>query len=762
MHEFIRIPDDSDDDESDVGQAGSLNDTDDEPSGRQLGLTDDSDDESYVRQAEFMTTEELNAHLRGPFEDDPEVFFRGPHTTGTNARSQLTPAGDIRLVTSFESCLAEVLEVFPDVSHEHVKELFDAHPNVRTAGLSLAADIVSKILDGTTYPKEPDRLKERKRKRRSEAESDDERAAEWKNVERMNGNSFYSAQARVLLYKDFDEIPQWFVDFKLKELGHLYVTYLALDIAEETYATSAPRPYNKLRRPRKSSMPVTPDQMSPVGDIYHKIIEELEAARTQRKKLQSQRTKTKAAADAEAAEEKALRDSGQIMECACCFDDDVPINKVTWCSADTPHAFCLGCAARNAESQIGLSRFVLECMDGSGCKAIFSRSERQRFLDAKTIDKLERLQQQTELRQADLPNLETCPFCDFAAICDPIEVDKEFRCGNPECEKVSCRKCRIVTHIPMSCEEFKKENGVSGRHQIEEARTKALLRQCPKCKSSVFKDGGCNKIMCPCGGAVCDFCGQDITKEKYNHFRDGPTSTGNPGTRGKCPTHDNDYERNQKNMEKAEKETMAKIRKENPELSEDDLRIKFRENVKTPPRNIGYPYNMHARAVDQANQYHRHRLRDAVLPNRNPPLNPPAYAVFPAAYPGAEHLYNFYVPPHDPPLPPLRTPHHHRPLPDLPYAPQPNAVPPPPVRAPTQFTYAQHAPAHARPHVAVPPGVDFQVPQHPPWDFEAAAREAGFDLGLPPGRRRRQTMRNAENDLLAGFFGPDNMDIDGR
>ena len=75
-------------------------------------------------------------------------------------------------------------------------------------------------------------------------------------------------------------------------------------------------------------------------------------------------------------------------------------------------------------------------MDGSGCTATFSRQERERFLDAKSIEKIERLQQQDEIRLADLKNLCTCPFCDFAAICPPIEEDKEFRCHNPECEEV--------------------------------------------------------------------------------------------------------------------------------------------------------------------------------------------------------------------------------------------------------------------------------------------------------------------------------------
>ena len=139
--------------------------------------------------------------------------------------------------------------------------------------------------------------------------------------------------------------------------------------------------------------------------------------------------------NAEAAQDREHRARGEVMDCGCCFDT-VTILKITHCNGDEPHFFCLDCAQQNANTDIGNSRYGLRCMDGSGCTATFSRQERERFLDAKTVEKIDRLQQQDEIRLADLPNLCTCPFCDFAAICPPIEDDKEFRCHNPECEEV--------------------------------------------------------------------------------------------------------------------------------------------------------------------------------------------------------------------------------------------------------------------------------------------------------------------------------------
>lgn len=196
------------------------------------------------------------------------------------------------------------------------------------------------------------------------------------------------------------------------------------------------------------------------------------------------------------------------MECQCCYET-TPINKLTHCNGAELHVFCLECATSYAKNLIGDSRYDLRCMAGDDCTAQFDREQKHRFLDASSLEALERIQQQAELRLADLPNLSACPFCDFAAICPPIKVDKEFRCRNPECERVSCRLCKLDSHVPLTCSESKKENGVSERHLLEEARTAALLRTCPKCKVKILKEEGCNKVVCTCGGMMCDVCGSD-------------------------------------------------------------------------------------------------------------------------------------------------------------------------------------------------------------------------------------------------------------
>lgn len=112
---------------------------------------------------------------------------------------------------------------------------------------------------------------------------------------------------------------------------------------------------------------------------------------------------------------------------------------MTQCSEG--HLFCLDCARRNAENEAGRGRYQLLCM--AGCKSEFPRREMLRFLDEKLQLALEKNEQEEVLRMADLKDLTKCPFCDYAAICAPIEEDKEFRCGNPDC-------C-YPFHVPPTC-----------------------------------------------------------------------------------------------------------------------------------------------------------------------------------------------------------------------------------------------------------------------------------------------------------------------
>jgi E3 ubiquitin-protein ligase RNF216 len=196
-------------------------------------------------------------------------------------------------------------------------------------------------------------------------------------------------------------------------------------------------------------------------------------------------------------------------------------------------------------------------------------------LDENTIVALERNEQEAVLRMAGIENLASCPFCPFAAEYPPVEENREFRCQAPDCEKVSCRLCKLESHIPKSCEEHAKENGLSIRRQIEEAMSAAMIRKCNKCGTPFVKEEGCNKMTCTrngCYNVQCYVCSKSCA---YDHFDD--RSRG--GKTGNCPLFESVEQRHDQEVKEAERIALEKVRADHPEYTEEDLKVKMSENV---------------------------------------------------------------------------------------------------------------------------------------------------------------------------------------
>jgi TRIAD3 protein (E3 ubiquitin-protein ligase RNF216) len=251
----------------------------------------------------------------------------------------------------------------------------------------------------------------------------------------------------------------------------------------------------------------------------------------------------------------------------CCFDDK-PLNRMACCSGDNIHFVCRECVKRYVEEEVGKMRCRPKCFADTACEGTFSRKQLMEILEEKTFERFENLQQQEELQLAGLDSLEECPFCDYKAEYPAIEFNKEFQCLAPKCSKTSCRICHRETHIPMSCDEARKDENLSVRHQVEEAKSAALIRNCNKCKNPFVKEQGCNKMRCTkCGHQQCYVCSKDI--KDYRHFGDNG-----------CPLHDNHENRHEQEVEKAEKEIIAKIRAERPDISEHELKVEVSDLIK--------------------------------------------------------------------------------------------------------------------------------------------------------------------------------------
>lgn len=133
-----------------------------------LGLNDE----------DFLALDDGAEHEFNGGQDERTAILRPEEAHGL-------PAGLLE-ASSFDDVCHEVVEVFPDISLDHVRELYDARVlRDKNLGRSdLAQDIIWIVLDGKTYPKEKDSIKEKKRKRPQDLDSDEEEAARWRAVDR--------------------------------------------------------------------------------------------------------------------------------------------------------------------------------------------------------------------------------------------------------------------------------------------------------------------------------------------------------------------------------------------------------------------------------------------------------------------------------------------------------------------------------------------------------------------------------------------------
>ncbi|RNA12146.1 E3 ubiquitin ligase, partial [Brachionus plicatilis] len=175
------------------------------------------------------------------------------------------------------------------------------------------------------------------------------------------------------------------------------------------------------------------------------------------------------------------------------------------------------CIKKYAETNIGEMKYEFPCF-GIECDSKFSQKTLEMVLEKNIFEKLCKKLCTKAVQEANLENLESCPFCEYVAIVESSE-EKIFYCMNPECMKDSCRKCKEPNHLPLKCEELENKTEVDMRTWIENKMNEAMIRVCYKCNKRFYKEEGCNMMHCQCGAQMCYICREPITG--YGHFGSG-------------------------------------------------------------------------------------------------------------------------------------------------------------------------------------------------------------------------------------------------
>ncbi|KAJ9613077.1 hypothetical protein H2200_003018 [Cladophialophora chaetospira] len=532
-------------------------------------LCDKWDADSQARTARYLAKLERKERARAQ--------YHAYTLDDTDPDSESSDDPTIEHKAAFEEkCLESVVEIFPDIDRSFVRKKISQAPppqmrrsedddDLVALGLEpLAEKIISEVLEMQSYPK--DRASKSTGNAKVAADDGTGITINWDRT--LPKDEMYLKDATILIARHFPHVPTHFVDHLVKQNKSIFDTYVAIHDMENQYFAVQPKPYPRRKLPRpelekKYALKAT-DRRIPLEYANH--VNEVQAAKQHVEREAIKDAARKAKEDAEALNVAEHVKSGAIIECKCCFDGEIPLNRVVPCMAEVPHNFCFSCVEGLADTQVGMLKHEMLCMDASGCTAKLSHEDIGRAIPITTFDRLELNQQQAEIMAANIEGLEQCPSCDYKAICEDVEQEPIFYCQNPDCSRATCRKCDKDDHSPKTCKEASVDKVLSARHLIEEARSEAIIRTCRKCKAKIVKEYGCNKMTCTrCGSLFCYNCNEDITKlggNAYSHFGRN------------CILYDEPSgDRHEKEALEAEKDAISKAKAMDAELDETKLQI---------------------------------------------------------------------------------------------------------------------------------------------------------------------------------------------
>lgn len=203
-------------------------------------------------------------------------------------------------------------------------------------------------------------------------------------------------------------------------------------------------------------------------------------------------------------------------ECEICMDE-VTLRELF--TVDTCfHRFCRGCMQYHIEAQIE-SRAFIEAESGVGvicpgnsCENILGIHEVKSCVEPEMFERYDTLLRDTAITRANDMKFCTTPDCGNVLVITPDSpmVVCHTCCGS------WCNRCNVPWHGDMKCTEYQRYMVL--RRKIERGEIlptdnksqdwmRAHTKTCPKCKSMIEKNGGCNHMTCGiCGHEFCWLC----------------------------------------------------------------------------------------------------------------------------------------------------------------------------------------------------------------------------------------------------------------
>ena len=247
--------------------------------------------------------------------------------------------------------------------------------------------------------------------------------------------------------------------------------------------------------------------------------------------------------------------------CGTCFCDDDQLYSTGCCE----HLLCIDCFKMHYKTEVEKGALSIKCYGGpeNNCRLVYNDDVLAMLAEdiemSVSINKV-RLNTVIEAAKNSKYNWFVLPCtrtvnCQYyfqinKSILDnvfPVSTTLKCKCGATYCAKHLLKDQKVIDgeincdeeegHEPLSCWHVKFFDKFVPKDEIRRKKVKdtdenrkfmeANTRACPKCKTNVWRDGGCKHLSCRCGAYFCWHC-----KYEYRHDHDEHNCAAFPAQKG--------------------------------------------------------------------------------------------------------------------------------------------------------------------------------------------------------------------------------------
>ncbi|CAD8122418.1 unnamed protein product [Paramecium sonneborni] len=202
-------------------------------------------------------------------------------------------------------------------------------------------------------------------------------------------------------------------------------------------------------------------------------------------------------------QEVSIEQKDEDIKCPICNSSFEEIVRLLQCE----HQFCKSCYKEYLEDKIKIAKINnIPCLQ-AGCTNTFTEEIIKDNVSDQKFKQYLVFKRKLEIEND--PNKKWCPGknCDLF-----IEKDPKINLIQCQCGLLVCFNCGQIAHQGMLC-----EDAIQG--DFKQALVKYLIKYCPKCKSHIQKNAGCNHMTCiQCQFQFCWVCLQQYHEYHYRYW----------------------------------------------------------------------------------------------------------------------------------------------------------------------------------------------------------------------------------------------------